>query len=94
MEIVKTKSCKNKFRPAAKYLGQRKDEIIDGLRWEKGRRIPILRNANCPDLTSCTVDGHKISLANTCAFDAVVHLLLTAAEDFDAMRTRVRSVFI
>ncbi|CAG9820343.1 unnamed protein product [Phaedon cochleariae] len=71
------------------YLGNNKTAIKDKISHEKHASIPMLKNANSMDLASIKVDGKKVTLTNTCAFDSIFHLLLTATYDFETMCQKV-----
>ena len=82
---------KKTYRQAAKYLGERKNEIKDTLQWERNRAIPIIKNGNSPQLAPVTIDNKTVSLRNTCSFDSILYLALLAAIDFVNIRNKVSS---
>lgn len=72
---------KTKRRPA-KYFGERPDDIKDSLLFDKNKSFPLIKNGNNVHLSSKIVDGKKVLLNNTCAFDSIYYLLMVAASDF------------
>lgn len=85
----KRKIKKNIMRRTAKYLGGRKDELKDKLRWERHSKIPILKNG-CRLFTNFSVNGREIYFKSTCSFDSISQLTVLAAQDhpqiFDTVR--------
>ncbi|KAG5891083.1 hypothetical protein JTB14_028286 [Gonioctena quinquepunctata] len=84
-ENIQKKGRKRK----ALYLGENKCAIMDKISHEKHATIPILKNASCMDLASIKLDGKRVTLTNTCAFDSIFHLLLTASYDFETFSMKV-----
>ena len=82
---------KKTYRPAAKYLGERKNDIKDILQWDRNRAIPIIKNGNSPQLAPTTINSKTVSLRNTCSFDSNLYLALLAAIDFVHIRNKVSS---
>lgn len=63
---------RNKYRPTAKYLGDRTADIKDSLAWDKNRSIPVIKNGNDTSLAPVQLKGKTITLRNTCAFDSIL----------------------
>lgn len=54
---------------------------------EKLSKVPILSNGNSLYLKPINIKGRKITLANTCAFDSIFQLFLSAVYDSKAFST-------
>lgn len=79
------------YRQAAKYLGERKNDIKDILQWNRNRTIPIIKNDNSLQLAPVTIDNKTVLLRNTCSFDSILCLALLAPIDFINIRNKVSS---
>ena len=71
------------------YLRNNPLKIKEGLMWEKHRKLPILKNANHESLKAVKVDGKQVSLKNTCSFDSIFQVLLTAVVDNETLKEEV-----
>lgn len=80
---------RNKYRPTAKYLGDRTADIKDSLAWDKNRSIPVIKNGNDTSLAPVQLKGKTITLRNTCAFDSILYLVIVAATDFPHLKFKV-----
>ncbi|CAH2979386.1 unnamed protein product [Chilo suppressalis] len=80
---------RNKYRPAAKYLGDRTADIKDSLAWDKNRSIPVIKNGNDTSLAPVQLKGKTVTLRNTCAFDSILYLVFAAATDFPHLKLKM-----
>lgn len=88
-EILPLQACENwkgqaieaKKRSRGRYLGARKHEIKDMLKFENPKKIPILKNGSVLGLQLIKLQDTKITLTNTCAFDSLYQIFLAASSD-------------
>lgn len=75
------KGLGSKRKNAARYLGECKQKIADRLKFGSIDKIPMLKNGHLSGLEFLKIGRSKVSLSNTCAFDSIFQILLSAATD-------------
>lgn len=88
-EIENWRSKGGQKTKCRKYLGNRKDEIADCLKWRQNRHIPLLRNGICLNLQPPVVNYRPVTAINTCAFDSLCQSILIATTDFAHVKEMV-----
>lgn len=73
----------------ARYLGNNKCNINDSLTWYKSTKLPIIKNDNSMGLQAIKLEDKNYTLINTCAFDSLLQILLTAISDHKHFKTKI-----
>lgn len=90
--VLKTRKT---FARTAKYLGQRKNDVLDSIIWEKNKPLPIIKNGSNNLLALSKIKKREVSLTNTCAFDSILYLTLIAVTDNSYLLEKVsKNLFI
>ena len=82
-KISQSTEMKSKKRKTGLYLGEKKSTIKDKIAIEPCKKLKTLRNGNDKNLSSIRLSEKDVYLRNTCAFDSIFQILLTAAHDFE-----------
>lgn len=55
------------------------------------KEIPIIKNANRPELKAILLENKKITLRNTCAFDSLLQIMLVGFLDYSDIETYLKN---
>lgn len=89
-ESLSPQNNKKNYRKPAKYLGERKSDVSDSIRWNKNKCVPVIKNGNNVSLSKVSLQGKEVALRNTCAFDSIFYILMIAVEDFPHLKDKVK----
>ena len=56
-------------------------------------KIPVIKNGNSATLCAVKIDEETASVSNTCAFDSLLQIFLTASYDYEVIRSQVITCF-
>lgn len=79
----------NKMRRKALYSGKNTRKIHDVILLPCGKKIPILKNGSCLNLQPIRLDKVSVLLQNTCAYDSIFQIILSAVHDYPFLRNKV-----
>lgn len=82
----------NNKKRKARYLGDDPRGIQDALTW-RSAKLPIMKNGSSTELQAVKIEDQSYCLINTCAFDSLLQIVVSALADYKDFETEVRISF-